>query len=477
MQKSYEHEKNVAVKAGIWYVISSILVKTSNIITTPVFARLMTTEEYGKVATFISWHAMLMPICTMNLMYSIGRAKLDYPNKINDYIGSMQLFAALVTLGIAAVVFAVLEPIAGLLELSEWEVIILIVYLFFEPTILFYQSGYRYQYKYKQNIAIAWYTVVATSMLSFVLMIMLEGDMSLWRILGIVIPTAILSIALWIKSIKAGHVHCNKEYWKYGWNLSGPLILHTISLNILSQSDRVFISKICGTSDAGIYSLIYSYGLVLSILTGAVSDGWLPWFHDALYMQKGEEIRKKVKPLIGLGCYIGLACIALAPEAIYMLGGNQYVDGVNCAIPISLGIICKYIYTHYVNIEMHLKRTKYVAQGTIVAAILNIILNAVFIPIFGYIAAAYTTLVSYVVLLIIHFVITKKILKIHLYDDKFMIGALLATAGVSCVIGYSYHYDSLRYFLIGVGLISFIYLFRRYIFSGKQLIQQVFHRS
>lgn len=54
-------------------------------------------------------------------------------------------------------------------------------------------------------------------------------------------------------------------------------------------------------------------------------------------------------------------------------------------------------------------------------------LNAIYVPLYGYVAAAYTTLASYVVLLILHFYITRRILKVRLYDDRFMFVAIFAT--------------------------------------------------
>ena len=61
-----------AFKAGTWYVISSIVIKAVGILTTPIFARIMTTSEYGTVATFTTWQSLLQPLFTLELTFSIG---------------------------------------------------------------------------------------------------------------------------------------------------------------------------------------------------------------------------------------------------------------------------------------------------------------------------------------------------------------------------------------------------------------------
>lgn len=459
------NDEGIALKSGIWYVISSIMVKAIAIISTPLFTRLMTTEEYGTIATFVSWYSLILTFCTLNLTYSIGRAKLDYPTSLKEYIGSMQLLSACVTAIIIILSIVLLKPLSFFLELSPIFVILLLLYLFFTPTIQFVQNGYRYQYKYKQNIAIAWYVSISTVVLSLILMLTVPGNKAVLRAYGIVIPNCVLSIVFWIKALKNHEVSVNKEFWKYGITLSVPLILHTVCMNILSQSDRIFISKICGSAETGIYSLAYSYGILISVITNAVSDGWLPWFHDNYYAKKYTRIRENTKWIVVLGCYVGLACVALAPEAIMILGGSKYESGITCVPPIVLGIVCQYIYTHYVNIEMHLKKTKYVSMGTVVAAILNIGLNAIFIPVYGYVAAAYTTLASYCVLMLIHFLITRMFLRIKLYDDLFMFGALGITIIVSIGISKIYKFSVLRYLIIAVGFVSFLFVYRRFIFA------------
>ena len=463
MSEGIKNESGIALKAGAWYVVSSILVRAISIITTPIFTRIMTTEEYGTVSTFTSWYSLLLTFCTLNLTFSIGRAKLDYKDKLDDYIGSMQLLSAVVTFifTLAALIF--IEPLSKFMELSEIALVLLMVYLFFSPAITFFQNGFRYRYKYKENVAIAWYTAISTIALSLALMFFSDLNRANCRMLGITIPTVLMSIMFWIKSFQRGNLHINYEYWKYGLRLSGPLVLHTVSLNILAQSDRIFIAKICGQSDAGIYSLVYNYGVLISIVTNAVSDGWLPWFHDSYYAKKYDEIRKNVKWVVLFGCFVGLACVALAPEAVFVLGGERYMTGVYCVPPVVMGILCQYVYTHYVNIEMHLKKTKYISYGTIFAAILNIVLNYIFIPIYGFVAAAYTTLFSYICLLFIHFFITRKILNVNLYNNRFMFGSVLITFIVVQILIFSYSNNMVRYGITILGFITFIWLFRGYI--------------
>ncbi len=465
-----ENNQSVALKAGVWYVISTVLVRAITVFSTPIFTRLLTTAQYGLVSTFTTWFSLLLPVFTLNLTYSIGRAKLDFPDKLDDYIGSIQLLSAIVSAGLGVLMIIFINPLTQVMALQKVLIYLLIIYLFFMPAVNFAQSGYRYRYLYKQNISISWYTVATNIGCSLALILLLNGDKTVLRCLGIVLPVVGLSVFFWIRSIKGNHISINREYWRYGLQLSLPLVVHALSLHILSTSDRIFITNICGASDTGIYSLAYQIGIILSTVTTAVSEAWLPWFHDNYYAENFDAIKKNARLVVVFGCYVGLACIALAPELVALLGGRAYAAGVYCVPPIVMGIVCQTIYTHYVNIELHLKRTRFVAVGTVTAAVLNIVLNIIFIPRFGYIAAAYTTLISYLVLFLIHFAITKLVMKVKLYNDAFMFLMMVVVAVIGVALMMTYDHTVIRYIILVAGFVSFLYVFRSF---GKAYVDRI----
>lgn len=107
----------------------------------------------------------------------------------------------------------------------------------------------------------------------------------------------------------------------------------------------------------GIILFMFSfYAILITLITNSINQAWNPWFHDNYALKNYELIKEKVIPLIAFGCYIGIGCIAVAPEAIKILGGEQYMSGLQAVLPIALGVVIEFVYTQYVIIEMHLKR-------------------------------------------------------------------------------------------------------------------------
>ena len=65
-----------ALKSGIWYTAANFLTKSIGFITTPIFTRLMTHDEFGLYNNFTSWTSTLTILVTLNLTSTFISARL-----------------------------------------------------------------------------------------------------------------------------------------------------------------------------------------------------------------------------------------------------------------------------------------------------------------------------------------------------------------------------------------------------------------
>lgn len=136
---------------------------------------------------------------------------------------------------------------------------------------------------------------------------------------------------------------------------------------------------------------------------------------------------------------------------------------IYCLPPLITSCVFEFIYTMYVNIEFYKKKTMSVALATIIATILNIILNFIFIPImpeYGYIIAAYTTLIGYGVLFVLHYYLVRFMNMAFVYDIKYIIMILISFIVISVIFNFLYSYTILRYMIIFIytcSILIFIY--------------------
>ena len=123
--------------------------------------------------------------------------------------------------------------------------------------------------------------------------------------------------------------------------------------------------------------------------------------------------------------------MAISPEIIYILGGKEYELGKYVAVPMIMDAFILFLYNIIVPSEYYTKKTKYIMMGTLIAAAVNLISNYIFIKLFGFVAAAYTTLFSYICYLVLHIVISKRLVNYEVVKWKWIMAAstIVAIAG------------------------------------------------
>lgn len=129
MAKGENNIDKKAFRAGAWYTVSNVATKAILVLTTPIFTRIMTQQDYGITATFTSWYTLLLTFCSLNLTYSIGRAKLDYTERLDQYVGCMQVLSLIMSLIFAVTGTIFCSQLSNLLDLPKNIVLILAVYL------------------------------------------------------------------------------------------------------------------------------------------------------------------------------------------------------------------------------------------------------------------------------------------------------------------------------------------------------------
>lgn len=185
-----------------------------------------------------------------------------------------------------------------------------------------------------------------------------------------------------------------------------------------------------------------------------------------------DRVRSASKKFIGIISLIIIGMMLLSPELLLVMGGASYLEAKYVMIPVILGCFCQFIYTFYVNVEQFMKETVLMAVATIIAAIFNYGTNWYFIPRYGYIAAAYTTLVSYGLLMVIHYFLIRKIKLNLLFDNKFIVICFLISVLLGIGISYTYENTPLRLGIVIVYSILIIFV----LFRNKNVIINIFNK-
>ena len=400
--------ENKIKKASIYYLIGTLFNKGIAFITVPIFARIITVHDYGIVTTYNSWVSIATMFLSLALYMAVRISFLDFEKKTNDFLSTILMFTGLygisiifmvciilfflpVSLNIGIVVLCLLEALGAALieEISQYLMML-------------------YRYKFRTVIMIA-PNFVSTIISVMLIKCVLKGNLYLGRIIPAALLTFGIGLSLALIFIPKGKIALNKDYLKYALKLSLPLVLHGIALNILSQSDRTMITAIKSAEETGIYGLIYNFSLIATVITTAFEGVWFPFFVDNMKKADYSIINKISVKYIEMMTIAMIGVILVGPEVVKILATEQYWKGIKIIPPIVLANYFIFLYTLYVNVEHYYKKTIMVSFITSIAAVSNIVMNYYFIRKWGYVGAAYSTILAYLLSLSIHAVYARRL--------------------------------------------------------------------
>lgn len=440
-------EKNNALKAGLGYTIGNVLIKGINFLTLPLFSRLLSTEEFGVFNVFLSYDAILSVLISLAIHTSVKSAYYEF-KRIDEYSSSVTLIFWINALVFSFFVILGRNQLSELVGFRQSLLFLLIPYSFSSAVLQLYNQIISLDYAFKKYLIVSLLNSIGNILLSLLLILTIfTNERDLGRIVGTVVPIAGIAIVLLFQMYKRAIPKYNKLYWKFALRYSLPIVPHGISQVLLGQCDRIMISNMIGNVEAGIYSLAGNLNLILTVITTSIAVSWSTWFYSRIDKKEINEIIKSANLLVQMFMVFTVSLMALSPEIIYILGGEKYELGKYVAIPMIMEAFFLFLYNIVVPSEYYTKKTTYIMAGTLIAAGINLVTNYFCIKTFGFIAAAYTTLFSYGCYLVLHVIISRKLIGFDIIEKKRLIQSIL-------IVGITGAFD-----LIFIGSIILRYCF------------------
>lgn len=209
------------------------------------------------------------------------------------------------------------------------------------------------------------------------------------------------------------------------WKKHFPPILWLFSMliaqTIYVNSDTTILGLIKGDFQVGLYSVSVKVYNIVQTLVNSVTYAVLPqlsyWFAKKNYEKVNSLLRYgfNFTIAIGLPCIVGM--FVIAPELILLIAGEEYVGAVTSLRILSVALGASFIAGFIGNMIMIPSgRDKLCMVSSCVSAVVNLVLNLLFIPRWGLNAAASTTAISQILGFLIKVPFVEK--EISLGDKK-----------------------------------------------------------
>lgn len=471
---------SVVTKAALWFTFATVLQKGISFFTVPIFTRIMSTEQYGIFSVYLSWISVLTILGGMDFhtcVYINNLSKLENEKEKDELAVSLIDLSFLITLCWLVVYLIAPTFWNSVLGIPESIVVLMFLEVLFIPVVNLWSTKQRYNYKYKTLVTWTVGQVLLNAIfgIAFVLLAKSENQ-AFARVLSIALVQVLFGSILIVSCVKKAHKLVITKWWKKALQLHIPLLPHSLSLTVLSSADRVMINSMVGATETAIYSVAYSASMVINLIKLGITQAMTPWIYECIKHKRYDSIKKHCNAVMLLVMLMSFLFILFAPELIWIVGSNEYYDAIYVIPPVAASVFFTFLYSVFSAVEFYYEQTQKIMYASVGAAILNVVLNAVFIKVFGYIAAGYTTLACYLFLSVAHYCVMKKAVRdnigdVELFDIKFILILGIVVILSTGIFSLLYSHTFIRYAVILVAVLG-TYLNRNKIVSIMKMVKK-----
>lgn len=386
-----------AQNAG-WLIGGRIGQMLINLVIGLLTARYLGPSNYGLINYATAYTAFFTAFCTLGINSVLVKEFIDRPGEEGEIIGT-SLGLRAVSSFLSALVIVCIVSIADRGETTTILVVALssvgVVFHIFEVINCWFQS--RLQSRVTAMVSLIAYFL--TAVYKTVLLVM--GKSVAWFAFATSVDYICVGIMLLLayRKNRGGRLTFS---WQYGKQLLGRschFILPGLMVAIYGQTDKIMLKHLIGDAEIGYYATAVSLCSVWCFVLSAIIDSMYPSIMQA-YNTDRQRFNRLNRQLYAIVFYISVAvslCFVIFGElAVRLLYGAAYLPAVA-----PLKIITWYTAFSYLGVARNAwivceNRQKYLVYIYLSAAVANVILNFVFIPIWGASGAALASLAAQV---------------------------------------------------------------------------------
>ncbi len=457
---------NLQLKVVVWFTFAGFLQKGISVITTPIFTRVLSTDDYGLFSVFNAWYNVAVIVATLSLQNGvINNAFIKLKTSHERIVSSFQSLSLTLASVVFVICFVFREKIS---EFANLPVIVVVATMF---SVLFYQPYQlwvmykRYNYQYVLPVVVASAISVLTPCASVIAIMCIPQNQGVVRVLSFLLVNTVLpGICFYTINYHKQKVFFDKKIWKYALSFNLPLIPHYLSEILLNQIDKIMINIYFGSAEAGIYGVAYSVSSLVLMFTTALNSAFIPWHFQKLNTKSYALVAKVSHGVLLFVAIITLMFMLFAPEIVLLMAGRKYMGAVYLIPTLCLSVFFNYMYQIFSRVELFYEKKLYTVVSTITATIVCFILNLILLPRFGYLSAGVSSLIAHIIFCVLHYVFYRIICKayidsVRIYSEKiiFAISCSLAVFGVITMFLYSLFVIRVALFVV---LAVCVFLFR-----------------
>ena len=383
-------------KNAMWLVGGRVAQMVLSLFVGILSARYLGPGNYGLINYATALVNFFMSLCTLGINSVIIKDFFDNPDEQGTAIGTSIGMRFVSTLFSAMLVISV----SFILDYGEWQTIVVVALC--SISLIFHVLDtiqYWFQYNYKSSVtAIATFIAyLATSVYKIVLLVLNKSVE--WFAFATAVDYIVLGLMFLIfyKKHNGPKLSFSLKKGKSLLRQSHHYILSGMMVSLYAQTDKLMLKQMLDEETVGYYSTAVALCTMWTFVLNAIIDAMYPTIIQS-FKESKETFDKKNRQLYAIVFYVSvfvsLMFVLFGRVAIGILYGKEYLPA---ALPLS--VVTWYTAFSYFGVARNAwivsnEKQKYLKYIYIAAAVINVGLNAVFIPIWGATGAAFASLLT-----------------------------------------------------------------------------------
>ncbi len=388
--------KNKIVKNASWIIGGRIVHMICAFIVSLLTARYLGPNNYGLINYATAYTTFFYSICTLGLNSILVKALIDEPENEGQTLGTSivlqglaSFFSSLMIIGIVSLVDRK-EPLTIIVTAL---CTIGLVFRMFETIRYWFQAHLLSKY----SAVTSTIAYILTS--AYRLILLIQAKSVKWFALATALDYFVIAILLFVfyEKCKGPKLSFSRQQTTRLLRLGAPFILAGIMVSIYGNCDKFMLKHLVDEAEVGYYSTAYSLCNTWVFILSAIIDSMYPVImesHKKDYLLFEQQNRLMYAIVFYISIAVSIIFVIFAGPVIKILYGEAYMPA-----EAPLRVITWYVAFSYLGVARNAwivseNLQKYIAPIYVGAAITNVVINYVLIPVWGATGAAVASLIT-----------------------------------------------------------------------------------
>ncbi len=416
---------------GAIYSVATAVQLLAGVLMLPFLTRLLSTEEFGLVATAVVVAQVTRIVCVMGLSTAVTLAYYrDEGLHASRRLAALTVSVAFVVAGMIHLLGPVWSGVfsgqdyGAALSLAVWTAVPF-------GAMFVAQAIMRVRHQALLFSTTAALGFVLSQALGIIFLLMLDRT-AVAYLAGVFLGFTVAGIFGAVATRFAVPV-VGRDLLSWSARVSLPTVPHSLALIILQAGDRIIIERIDGIEAVGRYQIAYLIGAVGLTLVSALNNAWSPIIYEAAEPERWTILSETTGAVLRLTGLLAAGIAVAAPFALAVAAPADYdrADLVPVVAIVAFAVVPFVGYLARVHILFSRGHTAPLMWVTPMAAAANLAMNAVFVRLWSLGGAAVATVLAYALQAFLVGVVGRGLTRVDWPRREMVAASLVGLGGVA----------------------------------------------